>query len=160
MGLTRVPCSITEARRFVGAHHRHCAAPIGAMFAVGVARREQPGVLRGVGMAGRPVSRIIATREPATVEVLRVCTLGDRNACSMLYGALVRAARALGWRRAITYTLAAEPGASLKASGWRPDREVPAGEWVWAGDPGRGQMDLWGRRRAPPGPKRRWVIDL
>jgi hypothetical protein len=37
----------------------------------------------------------------------------------MLYGACWRAARALGYRRLITYTGKHEPGVSLLASGWR-----------------------------------------
>ena len=37
----------------------------------------------------------------------------------MLYGAAWRAARAMGYRKIITYTLASEDGASLRASGWK-----------------------------------------
>lgn len=36
----------------------------------------------------------------------------------MLYGASWRAAKSLGYRRLITYTLPEEGGASLRASGW------------------------------------------
>jgi hypothetical protein len=37
----------------------------------------------------------------------------------MLYGALARAAFALGYTRVITYTQADESGSSLRAAGWR-----------------------------------------
>ena len=49
-----------------------------------------------------------------------------RNANSMLYGAAWRAARALGWRRLITYTQAGESGSSLRGAGWRVVAERPA----------------------------------
>jgi len=56
----------------------------------------------------------------------------------MLYGASRRAARALGYARVITYTLPAEGGASLRAAGFRLEKEGaggPAG-W-WHNRPGR-----------------------
>jgi hypothetical protein len=56
---------------------------------------------------------------PPGVEVTRVCTDGTRNACSLLYAAAWQAARALGYRRLITYTQAGQSGASLRAAGWR-----------------------------------------
>lgn len=36
-----MPVTITEAYRFVDTHHRHHQAPVGALFAVGVARGEK-----------------------------------------------------------------------------------------------------------------------
>ena len=36
----------------------------------------------------------------------------------MLYAAAARAAKAMGYRKIITYTLDTEPGASLRAAGW------------------------------------------
>jgi len=46
----------------------------------------------------------------------------------MLYGAAWRAAKALGYRRLITYTQAGESGSSLRAAGWRvvAEREARA----------------------------------
>lgn len=65
-----------------------------------------------------------------TLEITRNCTDGTRNACSMLYGACCRAAKALGYKRVITYTLQSEPGTSLKASNWIKTEEN-AGGGVW-----------------------------
>ena len=48
----------------------------------------------------------------------RLCTTGERNVCSMLYSAAARAARAMGYRKIITYTLDTEDGASIRAAGW------------------------------------------
>ena len=50
------------------------------------------------------------------LKVNRLCTDGTRNACSMLYGACIRVAKAMGYKKVITYTLESENGASLKAS--------------------------------------------
>jgi hypothetical protein len=87
--------------------------------------------LVGVVAAGRPVSRVIQGREPLTVEVNRTCTDGTRNANSMLYGAIWRAAKALGYERAFTYIQADEDGASLKAAGWVKVKDIPArGSWA------------------------------
>ena len=36
----------------------------------------------------------------------------------MLYAAAARAAKAMGYRKIITYTLDTEPGTSLRAAGW------------------------------------------
>ncbi len=65
-----------------------------------------------------------------TLEVNRCCTDGARNACSMLYGAACRAAKALGYRRIITYTKKSEPGISLKASNWVCDGEAGGTHWT------------------------------
>lgn len=43
---------------------------------------------------------------------------------AMLYGAVWRAAKAMGYRRCITYTQGHESGASLRAVGWRRVREI------------------------------------
>jgi hypothetical protein len=43
----------------------------------------------------------------------------------MLYGAAWRAAKALGYRRLITYTQAGESGVSLTAAGWRIVQQLP-----------------------------------
>lgn len=110
-----VPVTLTEARRFIAEHHRHNGAPVTWRFGVGLARG---GRLVGVATAGRPVSPKVAAAEPRTVEVARVCTLGDKNANTRLYGAICRAAAALGFTSAITYTLESEGGASLRAAGF------------------------------------------
>jgi hypothetical protein len=87
-----------------------------------------------VAIVGRPVSRHLD--DGWTVEVTRLCALEDTpNACSMLYAAAWRAARALGYRRCITYTLASEPGTSLTAAGWTLLGERGGGPWSRADRP-------------------------
>src|SRR5882724_3740746 len=56
---------------------------------------------------------------PRRVEVTRLATDSTPNACSILYAAAWQAARALGYRRLVTYTQQGEPGGSLRAAGWR-----------------------------------------
>lgn len=49
----------------------------------------------------------------------------------MLYGATWRAAKAMGYLRAYTYTQHDESGASLRAAGWVRDAELEArGSWA------------------------------
>jgi hypothetical protein len=85
-----------------------------------------------------------------TLEVNRCCTDGTRNACSMLYGAAWRAAKALGFARLITYTLPQEGGASLRGAGWTLIGERGGGNWNVASRPRvdtaallQGQKHLW-----------------
>jgi hypothetical protein len=61
-----------------------------------------------------------------TIEITRLSTDGTPNACSALVGAAWRVARAMGYRRLITYTLASEPGTSLRAAGLRRVADRPA----------------------------------
>lgn len=152
-----VPVTQGDARRFVGQHHRHNLPPqFGALFSVGIANGDAE--LRGIAMAGRPVAR--ALNDGTTIEIWRTCTLGDPNANSMLYGAICRAAKALGWDRAVTYTLAEESGASLKASGFVIDAELEPRDSWWTPSRPRHQEDLFGQDRRPAGPKLRWVRAL
>jgi hypothetical protein len=115
MRLHLVPVTFADACGFTAMWHRHHAPPQGMKFTVGAA--DDAGVLVGVAIAGRPVARHLD--DGATLEVTRVTTDGAPNACSMLYAACWRAAKALGYRRLVTYTQAGEPGASLRAAGWR-----------------------------------------
>ena len=111
--LSLVPVSLKDANAFVAEHHRHHKPTRGHKFSFGC---ECDGQLVGVVIAGRPVSRYLD--DGRTLEVNRLCTTGEKNACSMLYGAAARAAKAMGYHKIITYTLDSEPGASLRAAGW------------------------------------------
>lgn len=126
-----VPITIREARAFVALHHRTHRPPTGALFAIGLTADV---AIVGVAIVGRPLARMID--DDFTAEVTRVCTLeGHRNACSKLYGAAWRAARALGYRRCVTYTLPSEGGASLRGAGWRLLGEAGGGSWTRASRP-------------------------
>jgi len=121
-----VPITLKAACAFIAQHHRHNKPPAGWKFGVGL---ECDGTLVGVATAGRPVAR--ALDDGLTLEVNRSCTDGTRNANSMLYGAIWRAAKAMGYKRAITYTQADETGSSLKAAGWIRVKDLPPrGSWA------------------------------
>lgn len=124
MSLQLVPVTLREAKAFVERHHRHHRAPQGGLFAIGAAK---DGEVVGVVIVGRPVARMLD--DGWTAEVTRCCTDGTRNAPSMLYRAAWRAARAMGYRRLVTYTLPEEGGASLRAAGWRLIGEAGGGSW-------------------------------
>lgn len=120
MTLQIVPITLRVANDFVALHHRHNKRTAGHKFSVGL---QCDGCLVGVAIAGRPVAR--ALDDGLTLEVNRTCTDGTRNANSMLYGAVWRAARAMGYLRCVTYTQHRESGASLRAAGWILAKDLP-----------------------------------
>lgn len=143
------PTTLRAANDFVAAHHRHHRPVRGCVSVVSVV--DGRGKVRGVAILGRPLAR--ALQDGATCEVLRVCTDGAENACSMLYGALARAAKALGYRRILTYTLTSEPGASLRASGFTLAATTrPRKGW--------GNRPEHGARDEPQAAKCRWEREL
>lgn len=119
-----VPISLAEANELVARWHRHSNPTVGHKFSLGLAVGDE---MVGAAIVGRPVARPLD--DGWTLEVLRCVTAGRRNACSTLYGASWRAARALGYRKLVTYTLKSESGSSLRASGWRTVGEVGARSW-------------------------------
>ena len=145
--LALTPISLREANAFVERNHRHRKGVTGHKFSIGCTR---DGELVGVAIMGRPVSRYLD--DGLTLEVNRLCTTGAENACSMLYGAAARAARAMGYQKIITYTLDTEPGISLRAAGWQC--AGPAGGERWTGKR-RPAADLY-----PPQKKLRYEKQL
>lgn len=139
------PINLEEANAFVAKLHRHHKPVPGCKFAVAVSEGDR---VVGVAIVGRPVARLLD--DGWTLEVNRCCTDGTMNACSMLYGASWRAAKALGYRRLITYTLPEEGGSSLKASNWKCLGLRGGGNWNTKSRPRvdtdellRGQKLLW-----------------
>lgn len=120
-----VPVELKEANAFVDRLHRHHASVARDKYRVGC---EVQGELVGVVQVGRPVARALCDGE--TLEVLRLCSKGDRNVCSFLYSRAARIAKELGYKKIITYILESEDGASLKASGWHIEADgVGGGSW-------------------------------
>lgn len=126
MALILHPLTLKEASKFIAKHHRHHRPPQGGLFAIGCAI-EGNTVPSGVCVVGRPVARMLD--DGWTAEVTRLCTNGDKNVCSMLYAAAWRAARAMGYKRLVTYTLPEEGGASLRAAGARLIGQAGGGSW-------------------------------
>ena len=137
MALDIVPITLAEANEFVRQKHRHHGKVAGHKFSIAVADVEKGNIV-GVAIVGRPVSRFLD--DGWTLEVNRLCTDGTHNACSMLYAAAWRAARAMGYKRVVTYILETENGASLRAAGWKCIGK--AGGLRWTGKR-RPEVDLY-----------------
>lgn len=142
-----VPITVKAAQGLVALWHRHLTKVQGGLFAAAI---EVDGAVVGVGIAANPArvwqgtGRFVIARTAVTE--------GHRNGCSMLYGALCRAGKALGYREAWTYTLPDEPGTSLRAAGFK-DMGMTRG----------GTHDRPSRARAAPvrpEAKRRWCRKL
>lgn len=118
------PITYAEACAFIGTHHRHHLPPQGWKWGIAVNDGER---VVGVVTVGRPVARHLDNGW--TLEVTRCCTDGTPNAASMLYGAAWRAAKAMGYKRLITYVLQSETGTSVKAAGWREVGVAGGGSW-------------------------------
>lgn len=139
------PITLREANAFVARHHRHHQPVRGCVSCVGVSVGD---AIVGVAIIGRPLARMLD--DDYTAEVLRCCTDGTRNACSMLYRAAWRAVRALGYLKLVTYTLADEGGASLRAAGMTCIGRAGGGSWSRANRP---RVDLH-----PQQEKLRWEL--
>ena len=141
------PLTLKEAGRLVERWHRHHRPPQGALFAIGCAWEgaEEP---CGAVIVGRPVSRRLDNGW--TCEVTRCVTDGSRNACSMLYRAAWRAARAMGYTKLVTYTLPEEGGSSLRGAGFTCVGEAGGGSW---NKPSRPRVDMH-----PTQKKLRWEL--
>ena len=130
MTLEIQPITFPEACAFIRTHHRHHKPPVSWKFGCAVNDGEK---VVGVATVGRPVARMLD--DGWTLEVNRLCTDGTPHVASKLYAACWRAAKALGYRRLITYILGSEPGISLRAAGWREVGRAGGGEWGRKGRP-------------------------
>jgi hypothetical protein len=124
------PITRAEAQAFVRAHHRHAVAPVGDLFRVALRRRADDAIV-GVGIASRPVAR--ALDDGLTVEITRIAAIIKDSACTRLYGALCRAAFALGYTRIVTYTRADEAGGTCRGAGFLPVGTCPGRTWTRGG---------------------------
>ena len=140
-----VPITLRQANEFVTQYHRHHKASRGHKLSIGAADN---GKLVGVCICGRPVSRRLD--DGKTIEISRLCTDGTRNACSLLYGAACRAARGMGYEKAVTYILQSEPGTSLKAAGFTCEGTAGGLEW-------NGRSKPKDENQYPHELKQRWV---
>lgn len=146
--LELTPITLREANAFVQTYHRHHKPSQGHKFSIGAM---EDGHLVGVAICGRPVSRRMD--DGFTLEVNRLCTDGTKNACSILYGAAYRAAKAMGYHRVITYILESEPGTSLKAAGYLCEGRAGGLEW-------NGERKPKNENQYPHEMKTRWVKNI
>lgn len=143
-----VPLKLKEANEFVAKFHRHSIPTSGCKFAIGL---EEDNRLIGVAICGRPVARLLDNGK--TLEILRVCTDGTRNANSYLYDKCRKIATLMGYEKVITYTLQNESGSSLKAL--RAIAEIKTAPQSWD-RPNRKRRE----QKVYSQPKIRWSIPL
>lgn len=148
MRLYACPLELKEANAFIAEHHRHHDPVHRDKFRVGC--RNEGGVLVGVANVGRPVARALC--DGKTLEVLRLCSNGEKDVCSFLYSRCARIAREMGYEKIITYILDTESGTSLKASGWHKEADTRGHHWTCPSRPRN--------TTAPTCNKQRWAKDL
>jgi hypothetical protein len=145
--LYAIPLELSEANKLVDAWHRHHQPSQGHRFSLGCV--DGDGVLHGAVIVGRPVARLAGAPRDV-LEVVRLVTDGEANACSLLYSAAARAGLAMGYKRIQTYILDSETGTSLVASGWTFEGEAGGGQWKHTDGKPR-------RTDQPTGMKTRWA---
>lgn len=141
-----MPITLKDANIYVTKYHRHHKAVVGCKFCLGL---QDDNSLVGVAICGRPVSRYYD--DGFTLEINCLCTNGTQNACSMLYGACIRVAKHMGYKKVITYTLQSENGASLKASNFKFDGIAGGKQWTGARKRDNG---------VPKQLKKRWIYKI
>lgn len=139
-----VPIQREEAGAFVDSLHRHHDSVPRDKFRVAA---EDGGKIVGIVQVGNPVARALC--DGKTLEVVRLCTDGTKNACSFLYAKAARIAKEMGYTKIITYILDSESGDSLKAAGWKKEADIKGHAW---GCPSRPRQTT-----APTCDKQRWV---
>lgn len=141
------PCSVKAARKLVRAWHRHLPEIQGGLFAASCL--DEGGNVVAVAVAGNPCQ---AWQGTGRICISRVAASVGGNACGMLYGALARAAGALGYQEAWTYTLPGEDGRTLHGAGFIDMGLTDGGEWDRPSRPRKPALNAL--------PKRRWVREL
>lgn len=156
-----IPLELKEAQEYIDNFHRHHQASHRDKFRIGA---EVDGKLVGVIQVGRPVARRLD--DGKTLEVLRLCTQGEKDVCSFLYSRAARIAKEMGYTKIITYILESETGTSLKASGWHLEADhVGGSDWNVPSRPREVenlQLSLFEQKpKYPVGvAKQRWAKDL
>ena len=152
-----VPMELKDAQNFINTHHRHHQASHRDKFRIAASDGKN---IVGVIQVGRPISR--ALDDGHTLEVLRLCTTGEKDVCSFLYSRAARIAKEMGYTKIITYILESEPGTSLRASGWKLEADgVGGSDWNVPSRPREvvaSQMSLFPeKQKYPVGEKKqRW----
>ena len=155
--MVAVPIELKDAQNYINKFHRHHQAAHRDKFRIAAM---EDGEIIGVVQVGRPVSRVLD--DGHTLEVLRLCTIGEKNVCSFLYSRAARIAKEMGYTKIITYILESEPGTSLRASGWKLEADgVGGSDWNVPSRPREvvaSQMSLFPeKQKYPVGEKKqRW----
>jgi hypothetical protein len=138
------PYPLTKAVPFCRLTHRRLPNVLGGMWSIAAVIDEE---VVGVAIVGHPQARM--SDDGVSLEVTRVAVReGSTNACSALYAACSRAARAMGAADLWTFVHGDETGHSLRAAGWVKIGICGGGEWSRDGR----QREL----AIDPNPKVKW----
>ena len=127
------PITRDAANKAVSAWHRHHKPVRSHRFAIAAYVDD---ALRGAVIVGNPVAPALA-RDLLCCEVTRLVSDGTPHVASRLLGAAWRAARAMGYRKMVSYTRADEDGTCYRAAGWLPVATVEGREWAGVNKPQR-----------------------
>lgn len=161
MTMIAVPMELKDAQKYINTYHRHHQAAHRDKYRIAAM---QNGEIVGVVQVGRPVSRVLD--DGKTLEVLRLCTNGEKDVCSFLYSRAARVAKEMGYAKIVTYILESEPGISLKAAGWTLEADgVGGADWNTPSRPREvtaSQLSLFPEREKYPvnKKKQRWSKKL
>jgi len=122
--LRLLPLTLAQANDLIERLHRHHKRVVGHRFSIGCQNGKG---LVGAVVVGRPVARM--TDQNNVAEITRLVTDGTPHACSMLYAAAARAAKAMGYLKIQTFILESEPGTSLRAAGFKFEAMSGGGDW-------------------------------
>ncbi len=122
--LVAIPLELKQANEYVSNSHRHHDPVYRDKYRIGCL---SGGELVGIVQVGRPVSRMLD--DGKTLEVVRLCSNGEKNVCSFLYSRAARIAKELGYKRIITYILDSESGSSVIAAGWKYEASIKGHSW-------------------------------
>ena len=117
--ITAKPITIKAANEFIKTFHRHHRPTIRNCGRWAIAAMNINNEMVGVVIAGNPVSATYM--DGYTIELTRLCVKepAPKGTCSFLLSKCCAIWKTMGGKKAITYTLESESGASLKGAGWR-----------------------------------------
>lgn len=96
------PIDLKEAAQYISKYHRHCGPPKFHKFSICLRVKGEAEPV-GVAVVSTPKARSLM--DGYTLEINRVCADPRySNACSKLYGQAIRAGRAMGYHRFVSYT--------------------------------------------------------
>jgi hypothetical protein len=119
------PIAFHDARKFIQAHHAYLAAPRGCLFCIAA---YDHGDIVAVAIVNRPVNP--SMDDGVTAEISRLCTHdAPANTATALLRRVLRACRAIGYHRLISYVDAERDGGSFKAASYSVTAVTKRRQW-------------------------------
>lgn len=120
-----VPIGLDDANRFIKAHHRYMTVIHRARYCISAYHNGQ---LVGIVATTPPTNNKVD--DGLTIEIARLCThLAPYNTASALISRACKAARAMGFRKVITYVDASVDGACYRSCNFISGSEFLRRPW-------------------------------